>query len=88
MEDVALMDLQGENDNGAYIQGKAHILGHSLSMYITQPKKGCARKLFLCTDPKRSEYLDSTALDLDPNYARFLKKRPEFVGQAHMGFDG
>ena len=85
LEDVALMDLQGTNYNGAYIQGKAHIFGHSLSMYITQPKKGGARKLFLCTDPKRSEYLDCAALDLDPKYARFLKKRPEFVGLAAYG---
>ncbi len=81
---IELQNLPGTQYKAAHILGKAQIFGdREVSIYVTQPKNGGARKLFICTDPNLHKSFDCSALvSVHPLYMNFLKNHPEFVGYA------
>lgn len=77
---IPLSDIPGTKHRAAHIRGKARIFGNvEVSIFVTEPKSGGKRRVFIATDNTLFANIDPAMLPIDKDYIRFLKDHIEFL---------
>ena len=87
LNDIELISVPGSDLQIGFVKGKIKILNNAeVSLFVTLPKKGGKRKLFMCTDPSIFEGFNIESLPIDDSYMSFLKDHAEFIPFAAYKF--